>query len=69
MESRNAKYNKFAEFTFDEMVDYLLEYHYKGKNIFKDGKLFAGNFVMMINKTKFKREDLYNAVVQRLSKV
>ena len=69
MASRDAKYQMLEVFTFDEMVDYLIEYHNKGKNIFKEGKFFAGNFVMMINKTKFKQEDLYNAVVQRLSKV
>ena len=69
MDSRTAKYQMLETFTFDEMVDYLIEYHTKGKNIFKEGKFFAGNFVMMINKTKFNQEDLYNAVVQRLSKV
>jgi hypothetical protein len=69
MASRDAKYQMLEGFTFDEMIDYLIEYHNKGKNIFKEGKFFAGNFVMMINKTKFKQEDLYNVVVQRLSKV
>ena len=69
MDSRNKKYQMLADFTFDEMVDYLIDYHNKGKNIFNEKYLFAKNFVMMIKKTKFEREDLYNAVVQRLSKV
>ena len=69
MDSRNKKYQMLADFTFDEMVDYLINYHNKGKNIFSEKYLFAKNFVMMIKKTKFEREDLYNAVVQRLSKV
>lgn len=69
MKTRNDKYEKISKFSYEEMVEYLLDAHNSGKNIFKKDKFFGSNYIMLINKTNFNREDLYNSVVQRLSKV
>ena len=69
MRSRNKKYEMISKFSFDEIVDYLIDAHNSGKNIFKEGKLFGSNYIMLINKTKFDRKELYDSVVQQLSKV
>lgn len=67
--ARNDKYEQYKSFTIDDIVDLLLDYHQKGKNIFGKNKLFASNYSGFVNKTKFTQEEVYNAVVQRLSKV
>lgn len=68
MSSRTAKYEKISKYSYDEMVDYLYNAHINGKNIFKSGKFFSSNYVMLINKTTHNIENLHNSVVQRLSK-
>lgn len=68
MSKRNATYDRFKTMSYNDVVEYLIDANNTGKNIFCDDRLFARNYVMLINKTNFKREDLHNTVVQRLSK-
>lgn len=67
--ARNNKYEKYKTFTLDDIVDLLLGYHQKGKNIFGTKRPFASNYAVFVNKTTFTQEEVYNAVVQRLEKV
>lgn len=68
MSSREEKYAKFKEFTFDEMVDFLEQSHISGKNIFGKKQMFSSNFSAYVNRTEFDKSELYNSVVQRLEK-
>lgn len=68
MSKRNETYAKFARFTFDEMVDFLVEAHNSGKEIFGKKKPFAKNYSGYCKRTSFDQNELKIAVVQRLSK-
>lgn len=69
--NRNKSYEKFSKFSYEDMVDFLLEAHSNGKNIFpKPGSkaYFAKNYSGFCKRTKFDQADLKKSVVQRLSK-
>lgn len=68
MESREKSYEKFSKFTFEEMVDFLVEASNSGKNIFGKNKPFAKNYSGYCKRTKFDQNQLKESVVQRLSK-
>ena len=68
MSKRNETYAKFASFTFDEMVNFLVEAHNSGKEIFGKKKPFAKNYSGYCKRTPFDQNELKDAVVQRLSK-
>lgn len=68
MSSRSKSYEKFSRFTFDEMVEFLVDASNAGKNIFAKSKPFSKNYSGYVKRTKFNENDLYNSVVQRLSK-
>lgn len=68
MSSREKTYSKFSKMSFDEMVDFLVNASISGKNIFAKTKPFAKNYSGYVKRTKFDANELYNAVVQRLSK-
>lgn len=68
MNTRNANYEKFSGFTFDEMVDYIVSAHYSGKKIFAKTKPFERNYSSYIKRTEFDQNELKIAVVQRLEK-
>lgn len=68
-ENRNKKYDAIARYTFIELAEYLINAHNTGKNIFSEKYLFARNYKMLINKTNHSVNELYEYIVQRLSKV
>lgn len=68
MSKRNQTYEKFAKFTFNEMVDFLVEAHNSGKEIFGKKRPFAKNYSSYCKRTNFDQDELKIAVVQRLSK-
>ena len=68
MTKRIRGYEKFSKFTFLEMVDFLVESHNKGKNIFANKKPFSKNYSGYVKRTNFDQDELKKAVVQRLEK-
>ena len=54
------------------MVEFLVDAHNSGKNIFPVNEsskaMFAKNYSGYCKRTNFNQEDLKNSVVQRLSK-
>lgn len=67
--ARNEKYNSYINFSLDDVVNLLINYYNNGKKIFGNKTLFSSNYSFLVDKTKFTREEVYNAVVQRLEKV
>ena len=71
MATRNKSYEKFKFFSYDEMVDFLVEAHKSGKSIFpKPGSRakFSKNYSGFCKRTEFDQSQLKQSVVQRLSK-
>lgn len=65
---RSERYERFATFTFDQMVEFLVDASLSGKNIFAKKGLFARNYSSFVRRTNFDPKTLYKSVVQRLSK-
>lgn len=71
LNAREKTYEKFKNFSYNEMVEFLLSAHTDGKQIFpKDGSRaqFAKNYSGYCKRTSFDQKDLKASVVQRLSK-
>lgn len=71
IDNRNKSYEKFSKFTYDEMVDFLIDAHNAGKNIFpkpNSRAVFSKNYSSFCKRTKFDQKALKQSVVQRLSK-
>lgn len=68
--SREQKYDSYSTYTFDELVSFMVDAYMLGKSVFnKKGTSFGSNYTTIIMRTKFNKEEVYNSVVQRLSKV
>ena len=68
IEKRNIKYAKFKDYSFNEMVEFLVMSHNSGKTIFGKHKPFSSNFSKFINFTEFNHDQIKRDVVQRLEK-
>lgn len=66
--TRAANYEKFSTFSFDDMVQFLIDAHNSGKNIFGKTKPFAKNYSGYCKRTQYDQNELKESVVQRLSK-
>lgn len=69
IDARNKKYDLYKNLSLDEIVDLLIKYHQKGKKLFSNKQPFSSNYSLIVGKTIFTKEEVYNAVVQRLEKV
>lgn len=67
MNSRKETYSKFENYSFDEIVEFLLKSHENGRNIFSK-RMFSKNFSYYVKLTKIEPKSVYNEVIQRLSK-
>lgn len=72
LNTRNKTYEKFNSMSIEDIVEFLLEAHYNGKNIFSSGKHkkapFAKNYSGYVKRTGHDNIEVYNMVIQRLLK-
>lgn len=68
MSKREKTYEKFRLFTFDQMVDFLIDAHNSGKTIFAKKAPFSKNYSGYVKRTNFDQNELKRIVVQRLEK-
>ncbi|QPI17991.1 hypothetical protein POP12_199 [Pectobacterium phage POP12] len=68
METRTKTYMKYETFTFEQMVDFLVSACENGKNVLGKKRLFGRNYSTYVKMSKHPEQDIYDSVVQRLSK-
>lgn len=68
IDKRNIKYAEFKDYTFNEIVEFLILSYNSGKIIFGKHTPFSSNFSKFVNFTQFNQIEIKKAVVQRLEK-
>lgn len=69
LDNRAAKYKMYAEFSIEQIVNLLIDYHSQGKNIFnKKMDNFSSNYSYYVSLTKHDKNVVFSLVIQRLSK-